>query len=324
MKREKFYFDIIILLLVVAIVGSFVAMFNGNQKKDTYSVSVIVNNSNNSRWIAMRDGLEQAAKDYDITLDYVSTGEISGIEEEMQLINREIERGADGLIIQFSDSEIDMERMMTITSRADMVLIETDASPSELYTCVSPDNLAMGSEIALALKKDLGKNLSDKKIGILSGNQKQFSLQQRLNGFLNMFDGSEAQIEWIVEENPGTGITEFRYNQLTTPVDILVALGNGETEQAIDYAVSVSETRSVLLYGIGNSEKAVYYLDKGIVQTLVVPNEFNMGYESVEVLVNHMDFPLSEIEKREVNFLTADRENLYEEESERILFPIVQ
>lgn len=324
MKREKLYFDIIILLLVVAIVGSSVAMFNGTKKEKSYSVSVIVENSNNSRWLAMREGLEQAAKDFDVEIDFVFTGEITSLEEELLLIDREIDGGADGIIVQFVDSDIDSERMSMITNRANVVLIETDASPSELYNCVSPGNEAMGRELAENIKKDLGNSLQGKKIGILSGNQKQFAMQQRLGEFLTNLEGSGADIEWIMEEKTGDGVSELKHMQITNPADILVALGNEELEQAVDYASSLDANRKVLFYGIGNSEKAVYYVDRGVVQSLVVPNEFNMGYESMELLMNHMKYPLMEIEKREVNYLIANRRNLYDKENQRILFPIVQ
>lgn len=324
MRREKIYFNTIILLLVVAIVGSSLAMFNGSQKGDSYSVSVIVNNSNNSRWTAMRQGLEQAAKDYGIDMDFVSTGEINSLEEEMQLINREIESGADGIIIQFVDSQVDQEAMAAITSRTDLVLIGTDASPSELYNCVSPDNEAIGDEIAQNIQADMGDELEGKKIGIISGNQKQFAMQQRLSAFISSFANSGASIEWIIEGRTGNGISELRHIQITKPVDIIVSLGNKEMEQAIDYVNAPSVQRKLVLYGVGNSEKSVYNLDNGTVRFLVVPNEFNMGYESVEVLVNHIDFPLLDIEKREVSCLIANRDNLYNKENQKILFPIVQ
>ena len=36
-----------------------------------------------------------------------------------------------------------------------------------------------------------------------------------------------------------------------------------------------------VVYGIGNSTEAVYYLDTGSVECLVVPDEFNVGYQSL-------------------------------------------
>ncbi|MFR2836002.1 MAG: hypothetical protein ACLTCI_04085 [[Clostridium] nexile] len=38
-------------------------------------------------------------------------------------------------------------------------------------------------------------------------------------------------------------------------------------------------SRGELLYGIGQSTEAIYYLDKGIAECVVVPDEFNVGYQ---------------------------------------------
>ena len=58
--------------------------------------------------------------------------------------------------------------------------------------------------------------------------------------------------------------------------DIVIALENSETERAVDYMqenqISVN---NCVLYGVGNSEKAVYELDKGRIQALLVPNAEN-------------------------------------------------
>jgi len=67
-------------------------MLGVNKEEKKYSVSVIVNDSNNDRWIAMREGLEQAAKDDDIQLNYVSTGVFASEDEEKALIEREVEK----------------------------------------------------------------------------------------------------------------------------------------------------------------------------------------------------------------------------------------
>ena len=82
MKKNRIYFGLLILALVVTIVWTSAGMLGVNKEEKKYSVSVIVNDSNNDRWIAMREGLEQAAKDDDIQLNYVSTGVFASEDEE--------------------------------------------------------------------------------------------------------------------------------------------------------------------------------------------------------------------------------------------------
>lgn len=105
MKKNRIYFGLLILALIVTIVWTSAGMWGVNKEEKKYSVSVIINDSNNDRWIAMREGLEQAAKDDNIQLNYVSTGVFTSEEEEKALIEREVENGADGIIVQLVSSE---------------------------------------------------------------------------------------------------------------------------------------------------------------------------------------------------------------------------
>ncbi len=77
-------------------------------------------------------------------------------------------------------------------------------------------------------------------------------------------------------------------------------------------------------YGVGSSEKNVYYLDKGWIQTLVVPNEFNMGYQSMEAIAKQLIYHMDTTRSSKVNYLVVDREHLYDADIQKVLFPIVQ
>lgn len=324
MKRNRIYFGLLLFILLVIIAWSSLAMLNVGKTERTFSVSVIVNDSNNDRWIALREGLEQAAQDYNIELNYVSTGNISDMEEEMALIQREADLGADGMIVQMVGSEVSAEQMATIDGRTALMLIETDVMPEGLYPYIGPDNRAVGASVAEAVKEDFGRSLTGKKIGILAGNQEQIAMQQRLDGLETALDGIE--IEWMIPGQPAESAVYILAKQRTSPVDVIVALGNSEVEVAVDYLLTLTEEEKakISLYGAGCSEKAVYYLDKGIISSLVVPNEFNMGYQSMEEMARQLEYRLSDAESQTVDYLVVDRTNLYDADNQKVLFPIVQ
>ena len=312
MKNNRIYFGLLILVLLLIVGWASVNMLNVGKEEESYSVSVIVSDSNNDRWISMREGLNQAARDNHINLNYVSTGKIGSAEEEMTLINREIENGADGIIVQMVYADMDSEYMEALDARTVVMLIESDVKPEDLYTITGPDNTEIGKTIAEEIKVDFGERLAGKRINVLIGNQNQNSMQQRLSGFLETMQGTGAEI--------------FQNALTEQPPDILVALGNTETEDAVDYLLTMSQEidSDYYLYGVGCSEKAVYYLDKGLIQTLVVPNEFNMGYQSMDAVARQLQYRLSEAKNQQIEYLVIDRTNLYDEENQKILFPIVQ
>ncbi len=322
MRRNKFYFGILILILLVVIVWASYSMLNVGKSEESYSVSVIVNDSNNDRWIALRQGLEQAAGDYNINLNYVSTGEIQSVEEQMALVNRELDNGAEGIIIQTIDSEEGCKQLEEISSRAAVVLLESDAVPEDLFTLSSPDNYAMGMALVNAIKQDMGTGLSGKTVGIVCGDQNQLAMEQRLSGVQEGLAEEQVQVLWIVEEIAKQGSGSVVMSGMETP-DIVIALENEGTERTVDY-LATDAGWDCLLYGVGCSEKAVYYLDKGMIQTLVVPNEFNMGYLSMETIAEQLGYHLSEAEDSQVDYLVINRDNLYDEDNQKILFPIVQ
>ena len=119
--------------------------------------------------------------------------------------------------------------------------------------------------------------------------------------------------------------SELVTKQADEPVDILITLGNAETETAVDYLqADTSYKRQFMIYGEGCSDKTVYYLDKGIIKSLVVPNEFNMGYQSVHTIAEQIKYKFSSAESTTVDSLVINRQNLYDEENQKTLFPIVQ
>lgn len=167
--------------------------------------------------------------------------------------------------------------------------------------------------------------LEGKRIGILSGNQKQLSMQYRLLGLLEGLDGTAVEIAWNIENKEAQDVEALQQLGGAAAVDAIIALGNDETERMVDYLQAEEHVGSgCLLYGVGCSEKTVYYLDKGIINTLVVPNEFNMGYQSMESMAKRLRYHLTGAENSWVDHLVIDRNNLYDTDNQKVLFPIVQ
>lgn len=325
MNKNRLYFGLIISVLVIIIIWTSVGMLGVNSKEEKYTVSVIVDDSNNDRWIAMREGLEQSAKDNNIQLNYVSTGTLAGIGEEKALIEREIENGADGMILQLVSSDDGYKTLENIGASIPVMLLETDAEPEGAYAVTAPDNKEIGRTLAEAVLEEQKEYLDNKKIGILSGNQKQLAMRQRLQGAEETLKSAGVEPQWVLSSFGQPLVGEIAEKQMQDAADIIISLGNSETEAAVDYLQSESgQRKSFLLYGEGGSEKAVYYLDKGIIKILVVPNEFNMGYQSMQAVAEQLKYQLSVMQSIKIDSLVINRDNLYDEENQKILFPIVQ
>lgn len=325
MKKKKLYFGIAIVALIVILAWASIGIIGAKQVEKKYNVSVIVNDSNNDRWIVMREGLEQAAKDNGIQLNYVLTGAFTSLEEEQVLVEREKENGADGIIIQVVSSEDAYAVFENIEDSIAIMLLETDVEPEGVYALTAPDNKSIGTLLATEVLERYGKNIQNKKIGILMGNQGQNSMKQRLEAVTDILQEAGADIIWTLSGVSGNRLEQLDEMQEKVSADIFISLGNTETEAAVDYFLAGgADKKQIRLYGVGCSEKAVYYLDKGMITALVVPNEFNMGYQSMDAVAKQLKQKANQIESIVIDSLVIDRDNLYEEENQKILFPIVQ
>lgn len=323
MKKNRLYFSVLILILLAIIGWASYSMLNVGKTEETHRVSVIVDNSNSDRWIALHQGLEQAADDYNIDLNFVSTGTFSSVEEQLALMNREVENGAEGIIVQLVGGADGLEKLEEVSAHAAVILLETDVTPEGVYAFVGPDNTAIGTALSDVIKQDFNETLSEKTVGILSGDLKQQSMQQRLRGLTDGLEGTGITVLWSIDcANEQGGETDAL--QQAEAVDIMIALENDESEHMVDYLQTIGGSDETKLYGVGCSDKAVYYLDKGQIQTLVVPNEFHMGYQSMEAMANQLRYHISKAEGCEVDYLVVDRTNLYDADNQKILFPIVQ
>ena len=306
------------LLAVIIYVSN--GMLNAGKQEEYYTVSVILDNSSSDRWSAFKEGVEQGAEEHYIHLNMVSTSKLLNMEEEYTLISRELENGADGLIVELCWEDEEGIFAGTTVSKP-VVLVENSVQSTNLYTTVAPNHFKLGKAIGEALLA--GEGSSSLQVGVLAGNRENNSLQQRRAGLENALANTGVSVEWVLYEDELLSNSMLKGYLEAHPVDVLVTLDNEMTERAVDFLLEYGEL-STRLYGEGRSEKAVYYLDKGLIETLVVPNEFYMGYRSVELLAQKMGYHVTDTEQDEVEYLVVTRENLYEKDVEKVLFPTVR
>jgi len=70
--------------------------------------------------------------------------------------------------------------------------------------------------------------------------------------------------------------------------------------------------------------EAVYYLDTGIVGCLVVPDEFNVGYQSLKEAAESLTHYLHKMQDRMVSYNVIRRDNLFSRENQEIIFTMSQ
>ncbi len=322
-NNGKWFYAFEAVLAVMVIILA--VMMKGKNEEHIDRISVVIQNSEDSQWAAFRYGLKMAAQDQEIELVIVSTADTMTEEEEMSVISQEIEYGADAVIVQPVSGKNIYRKLKKLQKKALMMLVESDAfvvQDDARLPIVEPDHYAMGKKLAEELLNDYNGNLKGKAIGIITGqNQQGEAVRKRKQGFEDTLEGTGAKVRWTVSCSLAETGDIFLGEQ--SAVDIAVALDNHSLIVAGQYA-EANNLHGALVYGIGNSTEAVYGLDIGAVECLIVPDTFSMGYQSVTQIAQSLKHYFHKMEGKTVSFTAIRREELFLEKNQEILFTMSQ
>ena len=315
MNRDRLYLGFVTALIVTVVIYASYGLLNSEKKDTHYVVSVIVSNSGSDRWNAFKEGLNQGADEAGLYLNVVSAPAFSRVEEEYGIIGRELENGADGVIVALCDTSDLGGRLSELVSEDRVVLIDSDLDLEGGHALVQPDAKAIGEAIAQMILDE--KKTAGKTIGVLTGNQQTLAGRKRLEGFCKKIKEAGREIRFCAETDK-----QFQEEMKATP-DILAALESDAMEMALDLLTEGGQTPDCSLYGEGRSERAVYYLDRGHIQGMIVPDEYAMGYESAQLIQKQLEHTESSTTQIETGFISVTKEKMYDKEAEKILFPVV-
>lgn len=285
----------------------------------SYQISVIVENADDKQWSAFKYGLKMAAEDKGAEMVMVSTGAALSQEEEKKLIE-EIKNGADGVIIQPVSGEDTQQILKKFSNKAEIMLIDDTLSDTEEFPVIQPDAYAMGKALAEELLKDYGGNLEGKTLGILTGKESRSSAEKE-KGFTETLKDTGAKLIWSDTKKPEIEGNTFWESK--PEVDFIIALDDDSLTAAGEGAAA-NNLHGAIVYGIGNSTEAVYYLDTGAVECLVVPDMFHVGYESLTELVNKLEKGFYEDENPQISYTVMRKENLFSKENQEVIFTMSQ
>lgn len=320
MKKGKKIFFLTEAVLGVMVVGVAFLMLREQNGQNTLRVSVILQNAEDSRWAAFRYGLKMAAQDQEIEMFVAGTEGILTAQEQAEIIESEVKYGADAVIVQPAAGN--GEVLEKVAKKVPVILVEdTLMEENSGFAAVQPDNYRMGTVLAQELLKDYGGKLDGKKLGIYCENSESEAEQQRKQGLEDTLKEAGALIRWEASEKEMRQAGEILED--LPDVDCILGLDDGALTKAGETAAA-GNLHGALVYGIGNSTEAVYYLDTGVVECLVVPDEFRVGYQSLTEAARSLKSYLYEPRGCSVSCTVLSRDTLFSKENQEILFTMSQ
>lgn len=316
MKNNRIFITGIVILAVL--IASMFVLLQMPQTEKFYEISVIVPSSTNNRWQRFEAGMRQASNDFDVNVNFVNTSDTTDLSQQLSLIDQEIQNGTDAIVVEFVSSEGCEDAIHTYADTLPIELIETDVEMYDMdqskINRITFDDAELSTSLTSQVFNENGRDLRYRKIGILAGNQNVESMQVRLETAKKILENAGASIEWCIwgsEDEMEEKIAE------ANDVSVVIALDSVSMQAGIAYAQDLD----IPLYGIGCSDESVSAMDHGIISSMIVPEEFMLGYQCIKVMYEQLA-DHTEREDMTLGYNIVTKENMFSERNEYILFPI--
>lgn len=305
-------------LMLIVLWVYYGAVFGEKPIEKKKEFSVVLYHSGDDGWESLVEGMKQAEDDFAVKINYITAKEGMTGEEQLELVKQEIAGGAEGILLAAADSGITLLDMQNEGAQVPVIMIESDIdSANREY--ISADNRAMGQILAQSLLQDFLEE-EKSRIVLIEEYTKRSSVRERLQGFYETVDDS-VEILILKREDDRVDLTAYMGNYLkNVKADAIVAFSKEPLEILCQMPPELLD--GIKLYGIGNTASIVAALDKGKIEKLVFQNEFNIGYLSVEAMLNKTKG--IQKEREEIDIYCVGKENVHETQYERLLFPIVE
>lgn len=319
MKR-KIMLQLVVPLLSLCVLFLLLTMdpIHSQGPTELSEVSVLFRDADSTAMSAARQGMEQAAVDMDVELRLLNLSEDGLASEQKELLEREVENGADGVLLIPADRDALASAVQEASASVPVVTMETDMTDDGAAGYVSVDNTALGEALG---EMTLNGAPEGAAVVLVNTAPDATGICDRVKAAAQVLESADRRVYFC--RPYGTDSLE---EALAAEVEnwsaaAVVAFDTDALEGAARTLAQMEE--APLLYGAGSSAAIAAYLEQGTITAVAARNEFAAGYLAVEMLVsaiNGTSAPRIQL----LEFSVVRKETMYQPEHEKLLFPVTR
>lgn len=321
-KRTIVSFLLIMVLLGASLIWISSDSVWNKKQKGTYQISYIARGKKTESWSTIEQGINQAASDLGVEITPIYLSSENNVREQISLLRREVENGADAIVIAPVNSQNMRAPIADATESIPVVTIESTVEELASLPYVGCDNYELGQELAREIIHIGGKG---NKVAILQNSLGSSSIKARYQGMVEVLQRNGMELFfWEIPDDPTQAYETAKILLQENTVNKAVAF-DGATLESLAKAekdLSPPGVTTVEIYGVGRTNQVVSYVEEKVITSLCVQNEFNIGYLGVKTAVNMINGQRGE--NTTVNFSIVNASDMYSPENQRLLFPFVR
>lgn len=295
--------------------------FGQDPPPEIHQISVIVRGRGGDSWESIRQGADQAASEMNVDLSFITLSEENNSSQQISLLQREIDAGADAIVLSAADSAALAAPVESAAEKVPVICIETSVDSQAVSSYISADNYEMGLQLG---EEIIASGNARKRLAVVDSSLQCGSVAQRRAGLMHVLGriGGEIDVWTLPDDDPAKASRMLVSRIDKKTADVIVTLDTNALELAAQ-AVSDTQARYLDLFGIGSTGKIASFIENDVVTATVVQNDFAVGYLGVKAAVDSIQGRIPKA-NTVVGHQVVNWSNMYDPEVQRLLFPFIR
>ncbi len=325
---RRLWIPLVLLVAAILAIGAIVGLRSDYGDQEPLEIYVILKATSPQMefWQVVRQGIEVAAREHLVETTVVGPWLEQQVDDQIAIMQGVIESAPDGIVLAASDYDrLSVPVQRAIQAGIPVVTVDSDVDNDAVISFIGTNNVEAGRR---AGEEMLTLVQSDATIAIVShvpGVATAIEREEGVRQALNTREGSGATLGPDYAMNDEERAREI-VERLVSPeigVDGIIALNETSTVGVSRAIADLGLEGIVRVVGFDASTDEVSFLERGVIQALVVQKPFNMGYLSLETLARHIRGAAVE-QRLDTGSVVVRATNMYDEDVQRLIFPLVR
>lgn len=321
LKREKILWIVYALVLVLLFLMSSTDIIIKEKEQEVYPISVIIDDTTDDYYVNFKKGVDQASSHYHADVSFITLYERENAGMQMERVIREINDGARGIILSPVDDDTVSKALDENLIRGQLVVVNSELNHNRIAVNISEDHYEAGKMLAEHVAEEVPADIP---VYLISSGLKSGSRTLVYNGVISTLQGAGYQVfllEMDSEESCRSMIEDMVYPAGNRAVFIALDMESMTNMAGVLDESPVYRRYACGFYGFGSNLQVLYYLDSGVIDGIVVTNDFIKGYLSIQKAVEAIQNSGIHETVRTDHFY-IEKEDLRNKEYQKLLYPI--
>ena len=269
-------------------------------------------------------GAEAAGKEFNVNVEFWGPTNELEIDKQIEMVREVINEKVDALVLAACDYVRLVEPTEeVIAAKIPVIVIDSDLKSDKVKSFIGTDNVGAGYMVGKTLVDTIGKNGN---VAVMSFIKGAASADQREEGFFN-----------AIKDYPGINIVTTEYcssnidlsesltykilNEHEEDLDAIAALNADSTVGVARAIEKRGFAGKIRIVGFDSTPDEIDFLERDVIDSLIIQNPFSMGYLGVKYAVDVMNGkPVPKIV--DTGSRVINKDNMYLPENQKLLFPL--